>query len=121
MKNLILLLFLTSLFLSCNTKSSNSFNTSSISKLNDGKNIIDSRINDVKKVYKGLCSGVRNDQVKMKFAELQIELRKVNELGYEFELLSYDDQLALLKYANEEIKKQPSLNTLMNDATVNCW
>ena len=75
----------------------------------------------MKSTYDGLCSGVRNDQVKMKFAELQIELRKINELGYEFELLSYDDQLALLKYANEQIEKEPSLNTLMNNSTVDCW
>jgi hypothetical protein len=64
---------------------------------------------------------VRNDQAKMKFAELQIELRKINEIGYEFESLSCGEQLALLKYATEKIAKEPSLNTLMNNATVDCW
>jgi hypothetical protein len=121
MKKIIILLFSTSLFLSCNTKSNNSLNVSSTTKINEGKNIIDSRINEVKKIYEGLCNGVRNDQVKMKFAELQVELRNINELGYEFELLSSDDQFALLKYANEQIEKEPSLNTLMNNATVDCW
>lgn len=121
MKKNLIILFLTSLFLSCNTKSNNSLNISSITKINGGKNIIDSRINEVKKIYEGLCNGIRNDQMKMKFAELQVELRNINELGYEFELLSYDDQLALLKYANEQIEKEPSLNTLMNNSTVDCW
>lgn len=121
MKKYILILFLTSLFLSCNTKSNNSINIPSVTNVNEGKTIIDNQINVIKQVYDGLCSGVRNDQIKMKFAQLQIELRKINELGYEFQSLSYEDQLALLKYANEQIKKQPSLNTLMNDATVDCW
>lgn len=121
MRKNIILFIITSIILSCNTKSSNSLNVSSTAKVNEGKNIIDNRINEVKKIYEGLCNGVRNDQVKMKFAELQIQLRKINEMGYEFELLSYDDQLALLKYANEQIRKEPSLNKLMNNSTVDCW
>jgi len=121
MKKYLLSLFLICLFFSCNSKSTNSINSSSASKLNEGKSIIDAKISETKQIFDGLCNGVRNDQAKMKFAELQIELRKINELGYEFELLSYDDQLALLKYANEQIKKEPSLNTLMNNATVDCW
>ena len=121
MKKNIILLILISLILSCNTKSNNTLNVSSTTKINESKNIIDSRISEVKKIYEGLCNGVKNDQVKMKFAGLQVELRKINELGYEFELLSYNDQLTLLKYANEQIEKEPSLNTLMNNATIDCW
>lgn len=118
MRKIIYIILL--LFISCQSfKKEKDLKT--ITKLIDGKSIIDIQIKDAKKTYEELCGGVRNDQVKMKFAELQIELRKINELGYEFEFLSYEDQLALLKYANEQIKKQPSLNTLMNDATVDCW
>lgn len=119
MKKYLFSLFLICLLLSCNSR--NSKNISPTSTIKDGKNIIDSRIAEIKQIYNGLCNGVRNDQAKMKFAELQVELRNINELGYEFELLSYDDQLALLKYANEQIEKESSLNTLMNNATVECW
>lgn len=118
MRKLIYLILLS--FFACQSFK-NEKDVKTITKLIDGKNIIDFQIQTVKSTYDGLCSGVRNDQVKMKFAELQIELRKINELGYEFELLSYDDQLALLKYANEQIEKEPSLNTLMNNSTVDCW
>jgi hypothetical protein len=115
----IIYLILLSFFACQSFKNENDLKT--VTKLNDGKNIIDFQIQTVKASYDGLCSGIRNDNVKMEFAELQVELRKINELGYEFELLSYNDQLALLKYANEQIEKEQSLNTLMNNATVDCW
>ena len=103
------------LLISCNTKTEN------ITNIDEGKDLIDNRLNELKNKYEKLCSGVRNDQVKGKFALLQTELRSLNELGYKFEMLSYGDQLVLLKYANEQIVKNPSLNTLMNNATVDCW
>lgn len=113
MKKIIYLILLS--FFACQSYK-NEKDMKTVTKLIDGKNIIDFQIQTMKATYDGLCSGVRNDHVKMEFAELQVELRKINELGYEFELLSYKDQLALLKYATEQIEKEPSLNTLMNDA-----
>jgi len=118
MRKIIYIILLS--FISCQSFK-NEKDLKTITKLFDGKSIIDIQIKDAKKTYEDLCNGVRNDQVKMEFAGLQIELRKINELGYEFESLSYDDQLALLKYANEQIEKEPSLSTLMNNATVDCW
>ena len=117
MKNyyfLITLMFL-ALLISCNTKTEN------VTNIDEGKYLIEQRLNELKIKYENLCGGVRNDQVKGKFGMLQTELRSLNELGYKFEMLSYDDQLVLLKYANEQIAKNPSLNTLMNNATVDCW
>ena len=115
------LFILAIIILSCNTKHGNSVDILTITKIEDGKNLINIRISKVKKMYDDLCDGTRNDQVKMKFARLQIELREINEIGSTFESLSYKDQQLLLSYTSDQIRKQPSLNILMNNATIECW
>ena len=89
--------------------------------IEDTKSAIDNLYDSFEAKYDELCAKKRNDQLKEKFTRLTNDILTTNEMPWENENLSTEEQNACVNYATGKMNSSARLKSLAVQGMIDCW